>query len=279
MTTDEATATDHRTQPRLGCTADRDGGITFGLRPAPPDTGARLLLRLRPRKGEPETVRHLLDLAPDADGHPAAVLPARQTLAAGRWDTYLLTGAEADGTRLRLRPGMRDLRALVDGRTRDRPAPVAVRVPYVTKDGFLAIRSWLRDVHAETGALTYTGTTVTVQARLHGAEFGAGATVRLRRRGTGTERVLTARPAGDRRGFSFTADLAELTAGHGGGPAVWDVFVHPAEAAPPVRLARLLDDLAHRKDIDVQPATTVGDTVLRPYFTAGNDLSVAVTPA
>ncbi|MGP2442385.1 transferase [Streptomyces sp. JW3] len=270
-----ATTTDQGPQPRLGCTTEADGRITFGLRLAPGTRDPRLLLRLRPRKGQPERVRHSLALEAAGDGHHTAVLPTGTALAEGRWDVYLTDGP--DGERRRLRPGLRDLRALVDGHTRDRSAPVAVRIPYVTKDGFLAIRTWLRDAHAEAGSLTVADGALRVAARLHGAEFGAGAAVRLRLRGTGTERSLAPRVADDRRDFTFTVGLAEL--GAGPGKRVWEVYVWPAATAPPVRVARLLDDIADRADIHVQPAVPVGGTVVRPYYTAGNDLAVAVTPA
>ncbi|MEU4659386.1 hypothetical protein AB0G32_36580 [Streptomyces sp. NPDC023723] len=270
-----ATTTDQAPQARLGCTTGADGRITFGLRLAPGTRDPRLLIRLRPKKGLPERIRHSLALEAAEDGHRTAVLPTGTALAEGRWDVYLTDGP--DGERRRLRPGLLDLRALVDGHTRDRSGPVAVRIPYATKDGYLAIRTWLRDAHAEAGPLTVAGGALTVAARLHGAEFGAGAAVRLRLRGTGTERSVAPAIADDRRDFTFTVALAELVAGPGAG--VWDVFVRPAATAPPVRVARLLDDIADRADIHVQPAVPVGGTVVRPCFTTGNDLAVAVTPA
>ncbi|CAL9340388.1 hypothetical protein SUDANB145_00251 [Streptomyces sp. enrichment culture] len=282
--------TEHGTEPRVGCTVEADGRITFNLRLPPATSDARLLIRLRPKKGEPEKGQpgetyHSLALDATEDGHHTAVLPTGTALAEGRWDVYLLDGP--DGERRRLRPGLRDLRALVDGHTRDRRAPVAVRIPYVTKDGFLAVRAWLRDAHAETAGITAAEGTLTVGGRLHGAVFGEGAGVRLRLRGTRTERSVEPRLAEDRQNFSFTVALADLVVGTGpetdtgtgSGQRVWDVFVRPARSAPPVRVARLLDDIADRKDIHVQPAVPVGETVVRPYYTVDNDLAVAVTPA
>ncbi|GGS46862.1 hypothetical protein AB0E75_04770 [Streptomyces griseoviridis] len=271
--------TDHATDPRTACTVERDGRITFALRLPPADPGGRLLLRLRPKKGGTEHLRHLLALDTAVDGHRTAVLPAGTVLAEGRWDVHLVDGP--DGGHRRVRPGPRDLRALVDGHTRDRAAPVAVRIPYVTKDGFLAVRAWLRDAHAETRRVRAAEGALTAAARLHGTEFGPGAAVRLRLRGTRTERLVTPRVADDRRDFTFAVALADLVADAdpGAGQRFWDVSVRPAEAAPWVRLARLLDDVADRKHIHVQPAALVGDTAVRPYYTVDNDLSVTVTPA
>lgn len=270
-------------QPRVGCAVDADGRITFDLavRPMPPDDrheGRQLLLRLRPKKGQSEKDLHVLDLEPAADGRLRAVLDAHPVLAEGRWDVYLLQ--DAGSGRQRLRPGLRDLRALVDGHLRDWRSPLAVRIPYVTKDGHLAVRAWLRPAHAEVDGIDVTERSTTVRARLHGASLLAGAVVRLRPRGgSGTVRTVDPRPGDDSRSFCFTIDHEELTAGTGAGSGVWDVFVQPAAEAPLIRVARLLDDVADRKEVFVYPTATAGNAVLRPYYTVDNDLSVEVTQA
>ncbi|MEV8595996.1 transferase [Streptomyces sp. NPDC052012] len=270
-------------QPRLHCTAEADGRITFDLAPGHPER-ARLALVLRPGKGRPETTRHLLDLERHgADGHSRAVLEARTVLEEGRWDAYLLsaadTGAEQPGQpgaeRQRLRPGLRDLRRLVDGGLRDRPSPVAVRVPYATMDGFFAIRAWLRPAHAEAGRIDIAHGAMTVHARLHGAELTDEATVRLRLRGS-RDTLLGFRPVADGRDFSFTAAFDELVGASGGVPRVWDAFLQPAAGAPLIRIGRLLDDVADRKRVWVYPRTTVEGAAVCPYYTVDNDLAVEV---
>lgn len=264
-------------QPRAGCVVDTGGRIVFDLvsRPA---QGRQLLLRLRPRKGQPEKVLHVLDLEPADDGGRRAVLDTDTVLAEGRWDVYLLQ--ESGAERQRLRPGLRDLRALVDGHRRDWQAPLAVRVPYATADGYLAVRSWLRPAHAEADRITLTDRSLTVGARLHGASLQSGAVVRLRLRG-GSNHLWDLRPQveDDGRSFSFTVDHGELTAETVGGSGVWDVFVQPAVQAPLIRLARLLDDVAGRNEVFVYPTVTVDGTGLRPFYTADNDFSVEVTRA
>ncbi|MFI8191608.1 transferase [Streptomyces sp. NPDC085946] len=262
--------------PRLHCTADPDGRITFRLRPPPDATRPRLLLRLRPGKGQPETTLLPLDLEATGDGPWQAVLAPRPALAEGRWDVYLLR--DPDAARERLRPGLRDLRALVDGDRLDRPSPVAVRIPYATKDGFLALRAWLRTVHAEAGRIDVTDRATTVTARLHGAALGDGASVRLRLRGSGgVEHGVRPVPDADHRGFRFTVGHEDLLRAGTAADHVWDVFVRPAADAPPVRVGRLLDDLADRKAVFVCPAARAGGAVLRPYYTVDNDLAVQVT--
>ncbi|ELS57297.1 hypothetical protein [Streptomyces viridochromogenes] len=293
MTTETGASRD--THLRADCTIDPDGRIAFALRPpaAVDFRSSRMLLRLRPKKGQPEKVVHVLDLEPADDGSLRAVLEPRPQLAEGRWDVYVLaesgdSGEPADtgglgepGTRRqRIRPGLRDLRVLVDGQSRDRPSPVAVRVPYATKDGYLAVRAWLRTAHAEVEGVEVTDRSMTVRARLHGATLADGATVRLRLRGgDGVVRTLEPRAAGDGRAFSFTVDYGELAAGHGTGSRVWDLSVQPrpAAGAPPVRIGRLLDDVADRKEIFVYPQAAVGGVTVRPYYTVDNDLSVEVT--
>lgn len=245
---------------------DAQGRITFEV----PDThGCRLLLRLRPKKGQPEQTLHVLDLATGEEGHARAVLGADPVLAEGRWDVFLLQDSE----RTRLRPGPRDLRALVGGHLREGRSPLAVRVPYVTKDGYLAVRTWLRPAHAEVDRVDVTDRALTVTARLHGAPPPAGADVELRLRRGGAVRTVTPTASEDGRGFSFTVDDEDLDAG------IWDLFVRPAPGAQPIRLARLLDDVADRKDVFVYPGAPLGGAVVRPYYTVDNDLSLEVKRA
>jgi hypothetical protein len=255
------------TTPRVGCVIDSEGRITFAL---PAAHGQGLLLRLRPKKGQPEKTLHVLGLDPVGEGHTQAVLGADPVLAEGRWDVYLLDGPE----RTRLRPGPRDVRALVDGQLRERREPLAVRVPYVTKDGYLAVRAWLRPAHAEAGRVDVAGGTLRVAARMHGASLLDGAEVLLRlRRAEGTVRTLQPLVAKDGRSFSFTVDDGTLDTG------IWDLFVRPAPGAPMIRLARLLDDVADRKQVFVYPGATVGKVVVQPYYTVDNDLSLDVKQA
>ncbi|EFE71324.1 conserved hypothetical protein [Streptomyces viridosporus ATCC 14672] len=267
-------STARTTELRTDCCADPDGRITFRLR-LPTATRPQLLLVLRPKKGRPEETSLTLDLEPcDDRGHVRAVLEPRPVLAEGRWDAYLLREPDAD--RERLRPGLRDLRLLVGGDTRGRTSPVTARVPYTTVDGFLALRTWRRAAHAEAGPLDLADGTMTVRARLHGAELSEDAAVELRPRGGGgTGRVYRIRPAGE-GAFSFTVHCADLV-GETAGPRIWDAFLRPAADAPPVRIGRLFDDVADRKGVYVYPRVTVGGAAVRPYYTVDNDLAVEVT--
>ncbi|WP_260696798.1 hypothetical protein [Streptomyces sp. 130] len=195
----------------------------------------------------------------------------------GRWDVYVVPGP--DGERLPLLPGLRDLRGLVSGGDAVQGAQVAVRIPYATKDGRLAIRAWRRAPHVEAGRITVGRDAMTATARLYGAGLDEGAEVSLVRRGRGSAVVRGVVSAEGGQDFTFTVGYGDLLAEvAGGAPEVWDVFVHPSAGAPRVRVARLLDDIADRKSVFVYPATTLGGVSVRPYYTFDNDLSVEVTP-
>ncbi|SOD60699.1 hypothetical protein SAMN06297387_102223 [Streptomyces zhaozhouensis] len=265
--------------PRVDCRVDGEGRLRFELE-LPEATAPQLLLRLRPKKGEEETTGHAVELVEveETPGRWRAEIGPNPRLREGRWDAYVL--ADAERPRLRLLPGLRDLRALAP------TAPVApllsdgvlrVRLPYRTKDGFLAVRAWQRAGHAEVDEVRPTPEGVTVRGRLLGAEFGPGAAAVLRRRGKeGPEREAALEPGEDGT-FTFTADYRALPT-EAGATAVWNVFVRPAADARPVRAARLLDDVADRKAVFVYPEATLGSSVFWPYFTIDNDLSIQVSP-
>ncbi|MGW2470869.1 transferase [Streptomyces bauhiniae] len=259
---------------RATCGVDAEGRVTFGL-PLPEPGSAHLLLKARPRKGVPGPAARRLPLEPSGDGRARAVLEPLPPLEEGRWDAFLVR--EPDAEPQQLAAGTLDLRVLVDGARLDRPSPVAVRIPYRALDGFLAVRAWLRPAHAETDRIAVADRTTTVTARLHGTELGEGAVVRLRGRGGGAERTVRPSTDGDGRGFGFTVGHAELVGGDGRDVRYWDVDVVPAADAAPVRVGRVLDDVADRKQSFVYPAVRTGGRLVRPYYTVDNDLSFEVT--
>ncbi|WP_443066158.1 hypothetical protein [Streptomyces sp. NBC_00523] len=265
-------------RPR-GAVTVRDGGrlVVRVQLPLPASAQPRLLLQRRPKKGQPEETGRSLVLESARPDEWEAVLEADPALEEGRWDAYVVTGPDEE--RVPLLPGLRDLRGLMSGGDAVRYTPVAVRIPYATKDGRLAIRAWRRASHAEAGRITVGSGAMTVTARLYGAGLGEGAQVALVRRGRKANVVRVALSAGEDQDFSFTVDYADLLAEAGeGAPAVWDVFIHPCAEAPRVRVARLLDDVADRKTVFVYPAITLGGVSVRPYYTLDNDLSLEVAP-
>ncbi|MER7162437.1 hypothetical protein, partial [Streptomyces lydicus] len=168
---------------RADCIADSAGGLTFDLT-APQGTAvawsAALVLRLRGGDGADDEVR--LPLGPNGAGRLCAVLPSTVALAEGRWNAYADLGDGRDPRRLL--PGVNDLRSLVDRRPLAGVGRLGVRIPYATKFGNLALRSWLRGPHAEAGDLLVAPDGVTVTGRLYGAVPAAGARAEARARRT-----------------------------------------------------------------------------------------------
>ncbi|MFF7339809.1 hypothetical protein ACFZAT_21050 [Streptomyces sp. NPDC008163] len=265
-------------KPRGAVTAQDGGRLLVRVQlPLPASAQPRLMLQRRPKKGQAEEAGRSLVLESVGADAWQAVLETDPALDEGRWDAYVVTGPDEE--RVPLLPGVRDLRGLVSGGDAGRGAPLAVRIPYATKDGRLAVRAWRRATHAEAGRITVVSGAMTVEARLYGAGLGEGAEVKLIRRGQGASVARIALSAEGDRDFSFTVDYADLLADVvGGAPVVWDVFVHPCAGAPRVRVGRLLDDVADRKTVFVYPATPLGGVSVRPYYTLDNDLSVEITP-
>ncbi|MEV0780540.1 hypothetical protein [Streptomyces sp. NPDC050428] len=279
-------------KPRADAAVDEEGRFVVRVRlPLPASARPRLLLQLRPKKGQSEEIGRVVALEPAGGDEWRAVLETAPALAEGRWDAYVL-GAPGQ-ERTPLLPGLRDLRALVSSGGDSRATPLAVRIPYATKDGRLAVRTWLRASHAEAGRIVFTGRSMTVRARLFGPRLGEGAAALLHRRGRGAAvRQVALRAEGD-QDFSFTVDYQDLLAEHGqpgagagagaaadagAGAEIWDVYVRPEAGASRIRVARLLDDVADRKAVFVYPAAALGGMTVRPYYTVDNDLSVRVAP-
>ncbi|MFF9478882.1 hypothetical protein [Streptomyces sp. NPDC014733] len=259
--------------------ADSAGGLTFDLA-APPGVrttwSAALVLRLR--GADAEEVR--LPLGPNGAGGLRAVLPSTVALAEGRWQVYADLG---DGhAPHRLLPGLNDLRSLVDRRPLAGIGRLGVRIPYTTKLGNLALRSWLRGPHAEAGDILVERTGMTVEGRLYGALPGEGAHVEARARRTAGEGATVTVPlTADGARFSFTLPYAGPVAHWRGGSDPWDLWLVPAEGAPPVRIGRLLDDVADKKQIFAYPTMPVpaagAEVRVGPYYTLDNDLALRVT--
>ncbi|MES9560178.1 MULTISPECIES: transferase [unclassified Streptomyces] len=274
------TASAGRRTPRADCTVGPDGGITFDLDRRREDGEApELLLRLRGAKGtDGGTVR--LPLSPLRDGRLRAVLPGAGESAEGRWDVYLREPGTDDDAAVAVEPGIRDLRLLVD-RTPG-AGPVAVRIPYPTLDGRLAVRCWLRAPHAEAGAVTFDGTGITVEGTLYGTDLGADAGVEARQPGA-DGRVLRVPVTGQDGTFAFTLPLDRLADGAVTAQQLWTLWLVPGtadgERAGGVRISRILDDVWDRKKIFVYPGRSTGEGALAtPCYSTDNDLCLRLEP-
>ncbi|MCX4637919.1 hypothetical protein HEP86_09920 [Streptomyces sp. RPA4-5] len=269
---------------RADCIADSAGGLTFDLN-APQDThttwSAALVLRLRGGDGADDEVR--LPLGPNGAGRLRAVLPSTVALAEGRWNAYADLGDGQDPRRLL--PGVNDLRSLVDRRPLAGIGRLGVRIPYATKFGNLALRSWLRGPHAEAGDILVAPDGMTVSGRLYGAVPAAGARAEARARrnpkSPETAPATVAVPLTvDGADFTFTLPYAELAGRWAHGSEPWDLWLRLADGARSVRIARLLDDVADKKQVFSYPALPVpaaaGELRIGPYYTLDNDLALRV---
>ncbi|MGR8011400.1 hypothetical protein [Streptomyces hypolithicus] len=277
--------------PRADCIADSAGGVTFDIvgDDAP---GAVLVLRRRGAVAPTPADVLRLPLTPAGDGRLRAVLPSTVELPEGRWDAFTTHGDESGEQHIE--PGLRDLRSLVD-RAPDPGRPqVAVRIPYPTADGRLAVRAWLRAPHAEAGAITFAHGAMTVQGQLYGAVLGEDAAVEARLRDAPKDDRLRVPVTGGRDGaFTFTLGYGPLSEGRGDEQRLWDLWLCPSGtpsgtqsgSGGAVRLGRILDDVWDKKAIFRYPVLAAEGpqatrpTTAYPYFTVDNDLSVRLDSA
>ncbi|WKK26326.1 glycosyltransferase [Streptomyces olivoreticuli] len=255
--------------PEARCAIDADGSLTVRLRPEQL-TGAdtHVLLRHRGTKGK-EAVR----VPMSADG-TARIERAAHTMAEGRWDTYVERAG--DKSRRRLAAALVEQKALLGLPLTEGAAGVAAWVPYETSDGFLAVRTWLRERHAEATEVRVGADGITVTVSLHGTPLGDGAELVARlRNGDGAAGDVRA-PLRDGTGVLPYEPMQKRIADE---QDLWDLWARPASGAPLIRIGRLTGDFADRKGIDTFPAATRGEVRLRPYFTVTNDLTVTVKDA
>ncbi|MFD7443164.1 hypothetical protein [Streptomyces sp. NPDC059909] len=254
------TSTARRT-PRADCIADAAGGVTFDIAGVTaPD--AALVLRRRGGTAADDTVR--LPLTPAGGDHSRAVLPSTVELAEGHWDAY--TDDEVP-----IEPGIRDLRALLDRVPES--GRVVVRVPYPTADGRLAVRSWVREPHAEAGDIAFAQGSCTIEGVLYGTDLGAGAVAEARLGGTVHQLSVTSEGAS----FRFTLAYAALVEAPVEKQQMWTLWLRPAEGAEPVRISRILDDVWDRRSIFVYPVHEADGFRATPCYSHDNDLCVRLT--
>ncbi|GAA2636158.1 glycosyltransferase family 4 protein [Streptomyces axinellae] len=110
-----------------------------------------------------------------------------------------------------------------------------------------------------------------------GTGTGTTGTTRL----TGTDGGGEQEPGGGPHTVTVTLPY-ELPAAFADGAEedVWDLWLRPAEGRAPVRLARLLGDLADRKKTDVSPRARLGgsDLAVQLYFSLNNNLVLTLKP-
>ncbi|MFF4649298.1 glycosyltransferase family 4 protein [Streptomyces sp. NPDC001380] len=274
-----------RGEPVGGCTADPAGAVTVTVDwPGFRDDQARLVCRSRADR----RAKVRAALRPGPDGRPAALLPAGSgKLTEGRWDLFVETG----GKLRRLRAGLCDLRALEGIAGRTVQLPVRSHLPYATLDGFLAVRSWVRDRHAEAGDIHVLDEGISFEGRLVAEPFGGRTpvlTVRSREVPGLEYRYEGTSSGGD--DFRFLMPVEEIADARVRRHEDWDLWVGCEGVPGEARLARILTDLADLKGVQVYPAVRLRDETsdelardiprtdvrVRPYCAQTNEISVNV---
>ncbi|MGA5445495.1 glycosyltransferase [Streptomyces umbrinus] len=264
-------------RPKGRCTTDAGGGVRIKVN-ASGVSGEDLTLVLRHRHGDDET-RVPLERPADPKSPWTANLSHHQvTLAEGRWDLHV--ERTEDGARRRLKAGLVEQRGLLTARpTPSTPGGAfAWWIPYATKDGYLALRTFRRPAHAEATALRTDTGSLTVEGTLHGAVLGEGAALLgVSRDGRPYDFETPATPMGER---SFRAVITSLPRPTDADKPLWDLFLRPSAADEPVRVGRILGDIVERKATDKHPSTTLPTssgppTEARFFFTITNDVAIS----
>jgi glycosyltransferase involved in cell wall biosynthesis len=264
-------------RPKGGCTTDSTGGVRIAVNPSGV-SGESLALVFRHRHGDDE-VRVPLERPLDTKSPWTAHLAHRRlALAEGRWDLHV-ERAE-DGARRRLKAGLVEQRGLLSATpAASAPGkPFAWWIPYATKDGHLALRTFRRSGHAEATALrTYDGT-LALEGTLYGAVLDKDAALLgVSRDGKAHDFETPATPTGER---TFESRVTSLPRPTDTDKPLWDLFLRPAEAAEPIRVGRIIGDIVDRKTTDKYPntklATPTGDpTEAHFFFTITNDVAIS----
>jgi hypothetical protein len=186
----------------------------------------------------------------------------------GAWELYVVG---ADGELEPVLAGLRDTRALLDAGP---PTTGEVRIlaPYRSTTGRFGIRAWHRPVHAEVGDLHIGGSSIQITVRFVG-RTQAVPLLELRQRGTDVVHTAPVEILGDNR-LRFSVPVDALAGDHSAAADTWDLWLC---GDPPVRLARLLDDVVDKGTAYVFPELTAGSGhQVRPTYTADNGLSLVV---
>ncbi|MEU5911527.1 glycosyltransferase family 4 protein [Micromonospora sp. NPDC047527] len=270
--------------PVVDCLVLPDRSLSWRIDAPGIAAGGHLLLRDRDTGHKVQ-----VPLEPQDDAaQQVAVLPAH-ALPEGRWNAYL---QPPTGARLRLRPNRIDTRVLAGGHQPvDDPAggyAVRSHVPYRTADGFLAVRSWVREEHAEVRRIALSGERVSIEIAWSG--IGVPEQAMLRRRGHHEGAVSV--PLVPTRTGHLRIDVAveELTVQRLGRYEDWDLWLAQAGTDREVRLGLLVDDVVDKKLIYNYPEIYLVDEPgldlveedpapllrVRPYYTRDSELSIVV---
>ncbi len=255
--------------PTADCHVSADGDILLRLPAAGLPAEPTLVWQ---RLGAPE--KPTAAVGPlSCDGDMWSVTVGTGDVGEGAWELHVDGGA----ARTPVMAGVRDTRELIEVAPPEH-GPVDVLVPFRTAAGLFGVRAWHRPVHPEVGEVHVDGEAIRFSGRLVGAEFAADQPdLELRRTGPAprTTRIPVQR-TGSRR-FRAAVTAATLAAERGATQDLWELWLRYDEAAAPVRLGRILDDVFNKHQAYVFPDVSVRDVRVQPCYTPQNDFSIRVT--
>ncbi|MFE9777880.1 glycosyltransferase [Streptomyces sp. NPDC005775] len=273
---------EERTLPTADCRVLSDGAWEVTLRGV---SGARNVRVKEQGKGGKEVV----DFAVGSDGTRARIdARALAVLGEGRADLYAVDGK---GKESRLRYGRCSLGGARDvGHLSDLNLFHWV-LPYASEGGYLRLRVWSRQSHAELVTVDYSDTSLWLTGWLQGEwQIDGDLTLLLRRRQEPARTLAAGRARFEGGWFGAELNMEEAMRARLLMRENWDVLLTDSSGSAPVRVARIADDQVVRRDVQRFPELVreeppdlfgpdVGRAVvgLRPYFTADNELSLVVT--
>ncbi|MFJ3159036.1 glycosyltransferase family 4 protein [Streptomyces kanasensis] len=244
--TPAGSATPDGFEPVADCVVRPDGSLAVTLL-APPAAAARYEgLRLVAVLQGRTPVERSWAFAPDG----TVTVPAGEDLAEGNWVCH--AEHPATGTRAPLTARAVDQRGALRPADRLAPGdPVRHLVPYRRAPRhLLELRAWARAVHAEAGDVALTDDHVTVTGRLLGpVERVAERPELVLRRYDSHEEFAVPGTWQPGHRFRVTLPWDEPAARRHRDQDTWALWLRYADGEPPVKVARLLDDVVAKADV------------------------------
>ncbi|MGW6175336.1 glycosyltransferase family 4 protein [Arthrobacter sp. NPDC055138] len=241
-----------------------------------------LIFQMRKKNQRPLRLR--MTESRDVPGTYSVRFPIQTIASNGHWDL----SAEQRGRKIRLIAGLRDTRHLLSTVDLGQTSHITHAIPYAAKDGLLAIRSWSKRRHAEVSQISVSGEAISIRGSTNAPLSSATqCSVRLSlRQHENRTLYLPIRVTSDHE-FEFEVSIDQLVAKRLSTHDDWDAHLMLGETS--IRIAKILDDIAERKTVEVYPHVCVRPEVtesardlpvrrvdVRPYYSLRNELSLSV---
>jgi glycosyltransferase involved in cell wall biosynthesis len=263
-----------RKAPMADCAIGASGALTVSLRPTRTGRAPRLLCRARDDQG-PDVA--LLFQRNSAGAQQPSALTATVPLGLlreGRWDLYL---QRRSGHVQRIRAGVRDLRGLLSHSPITANPPAAALTPYQTVHGNLTVRCWVRDPHFEVQTIRYGVDQLVLEGYFTGAEPSNPPELTVSRlHDPPASFVLHGETKGD-ASYSFTLPVRQMVDKRLLRVEDWGLYFVDQSGRRAV-LARVLDDVAHKRVIFRFPTMTVREDMPPDLFDEGTSPQILITP-